>query len=143
MTLRPRLRNVSLVALLAVLATAACHHAPPASVRPGPTVRVLNRSGCWATVWVARDSAHTRLGNVADGRRAEWPVPRSYVQGRDSVRFLAFRRGDARCVQTARRATAGVTRFAVRLTDATDSALVRGVVCTCSREEQRADGVGP
>lgn len=131
----PRVQLLA-AALPAGLMLASCHHKVPQVVHLGPTVRVINHSGCRAAVWVARDSAHTRLGRVADGREEELPVPQAFVAGRDSVRFLAFR-GDSQCVQVTRLPAAGVTRFVLLLNGAPDSTLAPGAICPCPAGEQR------
>ncbi len=89
--------------LLAAAGAAACaHQAPQRAPGPPPVLlRVVNRTSSPAAVWMAWDSAHWRLGAVAGSRTAELPVPRWFLERRDSVRFLAFR-GDTACVQDAR-----------------------------------------
>ncbi|HEX9107272.1 MAG TPA: hypothetical protein VF832_08585 [Longimicrobiales bacterium] len=103
--------------LLAAAAAAACaHRSVQAPLPPPVTVRVLNETAAHAVIWVARDSAHWRLGAVDSAGRAEWPVPRSFLQQRDSVRFIAFRAADdASCIQDARFANRGRKRFTVVL----------------------------
>jgi hypothetical protein len=94
---------VRIPVLLAALALAACG-GPAQSPSPHAapvTVKVVNRSLSPAQVWVAHESAHARLGVVGALDTAEWPIPRSFVEGRDSVGFLAFA-GDSACVQKAR-----------------------------------------
>ncbi len=87
---------------LALLLAAACGGHPGAPTAPPPVIlRVINRTASPATVWMAWDSAHWRLGAVEGARTAELPVPRWFLERRDSVRFLAFR-GDTACVQDAR-----------------------------------------
>jgi hypothetical protein len=107
-------RSMALGLCIGVLAIGACRTAP---TRPAPrpvTVRVVNTTGVPATVWVARDSAHARLGSVPARGRGEWPVPWSFLQGRDTVGFIAFRDGSA-CVQRARFGTAERRRFTMVL----------------------------
>ncbi len=104
--------------LLALTLAAGCraHAGTPAPGPPPIMVRVLNRTAVSAVVWVARDSVHWRLGAVDSAGRAEFPVPRSFLERRDSVRFLAFHGTDPGCVfQDARFATAGRKRFTVVL----------------------------
>ena len=114
--IRQRLHRRALTLLLAAAAVSACaHHRPRAAPLPAPvTVRVLNQTSSHTVVWVARDSAHWRLGAVDSAGRAEWPVPRSFLQQRDSVRFIAFH-ADTACIQDARFANKGQSRFTVVL----------------------------
>ncbi len=101
--------------LLMAMWAGACGGRPEAPT-PAPPVllRVVNRTASPAAVWMAWDSAHWRLGAVEGSRTAELPVPRWFLERRDSVRFLAFR-GDTACVQDARFPT-GRRRFTMVLT---------------------------
>lgn len=88
--------------LVSALAVPACGgRALPSPTAPRATVKVVNETMSPALLWVAHDSAHARLGVVEPLKSAEWAIPRSFVEGRDSVGFLAFA-GDSACVQKAR-----------------------------------------
>jgi len=109
-------RSLQWLVLVAAAAAAACaaHASRPASPPPPVTVRVVNQTAVHAVVWVARDSAHWRLGAVDSAGKAEFPVPRSFLERRDSVRFIAFN-GATSCIQDARFANAGQRRFTMVL----------------------------
>jgi hypothetical protein len=64
-------------------------------------------------VWVAREAAHARLGQVPHRGTAEWRIPRSFIEGRDTVRFIAFA-ADKSCAQV-RFPTVGRTHYALVL----------------------------
>ncbi len=109
--MKPSRQQELALSLVLTLGAAACGGRPETPSPPPPGIlRVINRTTSPAAVWVARESAHWRLGAVEAAGTADLPVPPSFLAQRDSVRFLAFR-DDTACVQDARFATRGRRHF--------------------------------